>query len=435
MSRILRRIFPLWLALLAAPALAQGPTQQIDAALLQAKARHAPVLVDFHAPWCYSCYYMKQNVLTGHEWERVERETVVVSLDADAPEGAHWMDAWHVKALPSYVVLDEKGEELGRIIAEQTRYNFYRQLDIITARGSTLAALQAKAAKGGLPGLAAARDALKAFLARRDASTGLDWFAALPPAVRAPMAEDPKVRQTLAQLRLQKAALAKDNTACISAGEEVLKSGLGCEFPYELDTVMACAADLPQPQREKLLAGHRHAMDHLVTFGAFGSKRCADQRSIVFTAADLYESLDDKTAAAKLLDRAIADAEKKLGGDPRKDRNLADNLRVYLDRAGRTAQLDAWMLKLIAAYPGDYVYNYRHGKNLLARGQAAEALPFLERAADKAYGINRLKVAQQRAEALKALKRDDDARQVAADALKANGPWFPEEAEKLKVYL
>ena len=424
-----------WLAALTLPAFAQSPTQQVDAALVQAKARHAPVLVDFHAPWCYSCYYMKKNVLNGPEWDRVEREAVVVALDADAPEGAHWMEQWHVKSLPSYVVLDEKGEELGRIVAEQTRYNFYRQLDIITARNSTLAALQAKAAKGGLTGLAAARDALKAFYARRDASSGLEWFAGLPAAVRTPMADDPRIRQSLAELRLQKAALAKDNAACIVAGEELLKTSRGCEFPYELDTVMGCAAGLPQPQREKLLAAQRHTMMHLVDFGAFGSKRCADQRSIVFTAADLDESLDDKQAAIKVLDRAIADTEKKLGGDPKKDRNLADNLRVYLDRAGHTAQLDAWMLRLIAAYPDDYVYNYRHGKNLLARGQAADALPYLERSAEKAYGINRLKVAQQRAEALKVLKRDDDAKQVAAEALKANGPWFPEEADKLKPYL
>jgi len=36
-----------------------------DNALVDAQARHAPVLVDFTAPWCYSCYFMVQNVLTG----------------------------------------------------------------------------------------------------------------------------------------------------------------------------------------------------------------------------------------------------------------------------------------------------------------------------------------------------------------------------------
>jgi len=41
---------------------------------------------------------------------------------------------------------------------------------------------------------------------------------------------------------------------------------------------------------------------------------------------------------------------------------------------------------LIAAYPDDYVYPYRYGRSLFERGNATAALPFLEQAADKAYG-------------------------------------------------
>jgi hypothetical protein len=52
-----------------------------------------------------------------------------------------------------------------------------------------------------------------------------------------------------------------------------------------------------------------------------------------------------------------------------------------------------------------------------------------------AYGINRLKNAQARVASLKALNRTDEARQVVAETLKANGPWFPEEAAKLKALL
>lgn len=431
----MKKLLILCLAAAALPVFADNPTQALDAGLQQAKQRHAPVLVDFHAPWCYSCYYMKKNVLNGPEWGKIERETVVVELDADAPEGAYWMKQWNVKALPSYVVLNEKGEELGRIIAEQTRPNFYKQLGIIAGKGSTLAILQARVEKGGMSAIVAARDVLKVYHARRNAAAGLTWFNGLPSHIRHTVDRDVKVQQWLDRLELQRAFLAKENTACLKAGEVVLRSGLGCEYPYELDMVMACAADLPQAERARLFAAQRKTVDKLVEFSAFGSKRCADQRSIVFTAADLYQSLGDKAAESAVLEHAIADTEHKIGGDLKKDRNLADNLRVYLDRAGKTDRLDALLVKLIAAYPGDYVYAYRHGKNLLARGQAAEALPFLTQAAEKAYGINRLKVADQRAQALMQLNREDEARQVIAEALKANGPWFPEEADKLKALL
>jgi len=62
-------------------------------------------------------------------------------------------------------------------------------------------------------------------------------------------------------------------------------------------------------------------------------------------------------------------------------------------------------------------------------------LPWLEQAAPKAYGVNRLSVAQYRADALRKLGRIDDAKQVVADALKANGPFFADEVLKLKAVL
>ena len=98
-------------------------------------------------------------------------------------------------------------------------------------------------------------------------------------------------------------------------------------------------------------------------------------------------------------------------------------------------ELDALYPKLIAAYPDDYVYPYRFGKSLLERDKPAAALPLLEKAAEKAYGENRLEVAMQRVKALKALHRQSDAEKVVADALEQNGQWFPEQVDKLKAEL
>ncbi|HEX7769929.1 MAG TPA: hypothetical protein VF422_07855, partial [Dokdonella sp.] len=88
--------------------------------------------------------------------------------------------------------------------------------------------------------------------------------------------------------------------------------------------------------------------------------------------------------------------------------------------------------KLIAAYPDDYVYPYRWGRSLLERGDAAKALPLLEQAAEKAYGVNRLTVAKLRVDALNTLGRADDAKAVAGEVLELNGAWFPEQAGALR---
>ena len=65
----------------------------------------------------------------------------------------------------------------------------------------------------------------------------------------------------------------------------------------------------------------------------------------------------------------------------------------------------------------------------------ARIAPLLEKAADTAYGENRLAVATQRVKALKALKRDKDAQKVVADALEQNGQWFPKQVAQLKAAL
>jgi tetratricopeptide (TPR) repeat protein len=406
----------------------------VEAALAQARERRVPVLVEFHAPWCYSCYYMSRNVLTGAEWERAQRETVVVGLDADSPEGARWMATWGVKAMPTYLVLDSEGRERGRILGEQRRDEFYEWL-FATAGRDSLDALKAAVIDGWDSSLQAAREVLRAYHARYDPAGGLAWLQSLAPKVRAPVSADAGVAAWVARLELQRAAAADDAAACMAAAPAVLRSKLGCERPYELGRVMACTAQVPAAQRRELLKTQVEWMGVLLEKRVFADYRCADERSIVTGAADLHDALGDEAAEKAVLDRAIADVEKRLGADYGSDRTLADNLRVYLERAGRYEELDTVLVKLIAAYPDDYVYAYRHGRSLAARGSHAEALPFFAQADAKAYGVNKLRNAALRAASLKELGRAEEARQVLAEALKANGPWFPEEAAKLKALL
>lgn len=412
----------------------------LDEALAAAKQRSAPVIVDFYAPWCYSCYFMAKNVKNGPEWARLQKQAVIVSLDADSPAGAHWMAQFGAKGLPSYVVLDSHGSELGRISLERTRAQFYPEIAAITARGSAFETLKANVRDAGPASLAAAREVLAAFASRRDPTAASDWLALLPPDARRAVDADPVAALWQSRLKLRAAYDANDAAACAAIAPTVLNGDLGCDRAYELGRALECTASLPLADRKSLFAAQRPVMRSLLDEQVFVAKPgCADARSLVSTAADLSIALGDEPGEAALLDRAIADIERRLGGakklDLKRDRNLADNLRLYLDRGKRHAALDALFPKLIAAYPDDYVYAYRFGKSLVERGEYARALPWLEQAAPKAYGVNRLSVAQHRAEALRKLGRDQDAKQVVADALKANGPFFPDEVAKLKAAL
>ncbi len=421
------------LGLLATNAPARTAPQTLDDALKQAQSEHLPVFADFQAQWCYSCYFMSTHVLTGPEWQAMEKRMVVVEVDADSPDGARWMKQLNVKALPMFVVLKPDGSELGRVVAEQPRDKFYAQMQKILSGGDAIDSLKKKADSGSLPAVA---DVLASYDARNQVAEGLAWYDGLPEARRTRAANDATVAMWHERLLMEKAAKAEDNAACVASAQKVLSSNVGCDRYYVLEQMMDCSEKMPADQRKTLLSAQRPAMQTLLDKQVFVQPaQCADQRTAVLVTADLDKAIGDSASENAILDRGIEDARKRLGGDVAKDRNLADNLRVFLDRAGRTADLDALMPKLIAAYPDDYVYSYRYGASLLKRNKPADALPYLERAADKSFGANRLTVASLRAKALIALNRRPDAEKVVADALEANGPWFPEQAEKLKAIL
>lgn len=421
------------LALSAALHAAEPAPATVDAALARAQKAHAPVLLDFHAPWCYSCYFMATHVLNGKEWEAVEAKTIVAAVDADSPDGAAWMKKLEVKALPAYVVLNENGAELGRILAEQPRATFYPNLDKILAGASTLDELKHKAAAGSVDAIATV---LGSYEARGDGQAGLDWYASLPQKARDSAGKNPPVALWLDRLELARASKAKDDAGSVTAAKRVLAGDIGCERPYVVDQLLAASEKLPKTERTVLLAQQKGPLDQLLWNDVFVAKpRCADQRSAVITTADVDAAIGDNASEAAVLNRAIVSVRGQLGDDLGKDRNAADNLRVYLARAKRTDELDALYPKLIAAYPDDYVYAYRYGKSLVERNKPAAALPLLEQAAEKAYGENRLAVAGVRVKALRALQRQADAEKVVADALEQNGQWFPEQVEKLKAAL
>lgn len=413
----------------------------VDAALSEAQVRRQPVVVEFAAPWCYSCYYMAQHVHTGAEWAALHQRARVVALDADSPSGAARMQAWKLKALPSYVVLGADGRERGRILGEQTRADFYARMDALTGRGG-LEALQASAARGKAKGLLAVRASIGAFHARSDAGAGIQWFFDLPGRVRQPYERDPAVALGLDRLRLMSAAQAGDAPACARIATELTRHDPGCERPQDLARLLSCTGDgrLALAARGDALLAQLAPMEKLVEHQVFGSaRRCADERSAVVGLGQLYEAIGERARREPLIRRAADDLALRMGPDLAADRNRADNLRLYLELLaeidGDWGAHDALLPRMVAAWPDDYVYAFRYGRSLLERDRASEALPYLERAAARAYGQNRLKVAEQQVKALKRLGRGDDARSLGAEVLEANGPWFKEDAARLRAQL
>jgi thiol-disulfide isomerase/thioredoxin len=421
------------LALAAAlPAMAAVPAHEgpatIDQAIAIAREQHKPVLIDFQAVWCYSCYYMATHVLNGPEWKALDAKVVFVEADADAPDGQAWMKKLNVHFLPSYVTLDEHGNELGRILAERPREKFYPEIATLLSGSAQLDKLKGDAQKGSLAAVAAVLDT---YQKRYAGDEGLQWFATLPDTVRNVADQDKSVAFSRQRLVLLKAKAAKDNAAIIDSSQKILAGKIGCDRPYVLDDLLEASA--ASPDRVAIAKAQQAPMRDYVDAQVLNDKpTCADQRSGVLTLADVDAAAGDGSAEKTILDRAIDSTQKRIGNNLAGDRNLADNLRVYLLRAKRADEADKLELRLIAAYPNDYVYAYRHGRNLVENGHPEQGLPFLEQASKKAYGANSLQVASVRVKALNALGRKDEAKRIVNAAVAANGKAFPDQSAKLK---
>src|SRR3546814_1788286 len=175
---------------------------------------------------------------------------------------------------------------------------------------------------------------------------------------------DQQAALTIARLQFLDAAKQNDIKAALALGAKVLAGDLGCERPYELDRYFGFATQ--QANAKALIAAQRPAAEKLVADGVFGATPCADKRSAVLAAADVFDALGDKDANQALLMRAFAHAEKSIGGDLKQDRNLVDNPPVFNEQlattTGDSEAHDSFVPRFPSAWQADFVSHITRGQ-------------------------------------------------------------------------
>ncbi len=388
-------------------------------ALSESESSGKPVLLDFQAPWCYSCYYMEKHVLDGAAFAKAAERFVLLKLDVDQAEGHALKEKYRVNFLPSYLLIAGKDKALGRIIGEQTEADFLKQLDSLLvdsaadARDRAVLALRKSLAAGDYDQAAADISILGAEKLKT-LQTRLDW------------------RLLAARLELMRAVRAKR-----PGGVEALKTTLAlddsCAVAYDADYA-AELVDAQKPEaRKAILEMERAALEKLAEGRLFSvaEKRCADFRTGIEVLADVYEKLGLKDKREELLKRTVSFLDAQ-GLKPGEDRNFDDNKRFFLELQGDEGRLHEFYAALVAAYPADYVYAYRWAKHLQEQGQSQEALPLIEKADRLTYGANRLTVSKIRAKILASLGRRQEAIDILRRDAKAGRAVFPKEAQSLE---
>jgi len=288
-------------------------------ALKQAASEKKLALVDFQAPWCYSCYYMEQHVLSGERFAFAATPLILVKLDVDTEDGRAFKEKYGVTMLPTYLLVDGKGREKGRILGEQTELDFMNKL-IALERGGEGAS------------------------------------------------EEDDLKDKLERVK----------RGDLDALEKALDAPPECETAYFVGYGAKALEKADSVRRARVLAAEKTALEAVVTKRVFvdADRRCADFRTPVEELADVYEALSLPEKRKELLSRA---AETMLAqGQTGEDRNRDDNARFFLTLLEDDTRLRSFYKQLIVAYPSDYVYSYRYAKWLQERGKSQDALPWIE---------------------------------------------------------
>jgi thiol-disulfide isomerase/thioredoxin len=377
-----------------------------------------PMLIEFQAPWCYSCYYMAANVLSRDGFTAVARGLVLLKEDVDTEEGGELKAKYSVTALPSFVLVGPNGEVLGRIAGEQTEMDFLTRLRgflkgaAADPRDQPATRLEQRLLAGETA--EAARDISKLPAERLQSLRGRrDW--------------------RVLEARL---SLARDQGENAVAGfKTLLELDDSCDLAYDVMHGEKAVGSLPSAEQKALLESEQSALEKLSERRLLvaSPQRCADFRSGVEALADVYEKLGQKERRAQLIKRALtflADMGLKIGTD----RNHDDDRRFFLELADNLETLRSFYGELIVAYPSDFVYPYRYARYLLEKQDAGGALRWAEAADKLAYGANRLSVTKVRAKALILLGRKVEAAALLRRDIKA-GSAFPAAARQLRELL
>jgi thiol:disulfide interchange protein len=103
--------------------------KDLPGALERAKAEGKPVLVNFYAEWCVWCKRLESTTFRDDQVKTMLRDRVVpVSLDVEG-DGRELSDTYRVDGLPTILVLDGSGAEIGRIPGYMAPTGFLETVD------------------------------------------------------------------------------------------------------------------------------------------------------------------------------------------------------------------------------------------------------------------------------------------------------------------
>jgi tetratricopeptide (TPR) repeat protein len=380
-----------------APADAAGAkltaVEDFDAGMAKAKAEGKAVLVDAWAPWCHTCLSMQNYVLNDPSLASLGARVVLVELDTDKPENAHFLETYKVSVWPTFFVIDPASGKATGLWPGSASVREFRGFVEDGLAGIEMA-------HGGDDGKSPAHH----MVAAKAAQAAGDYAAAArhyEEAVGVADAAWPRRSEALMGW-LFSLDQAGDAAACVRVGRAHLAEVQGAAVPADYSaTLLSCAgSDKAGPDAA---AAKADALARLRAFTASPpADASADDRADAWNilGATLAEA-GDKAGARHAQEMRLAILEKAAAGidDPllaqTYDYALAQAY-VALDRGDDAVRmLEAREKEL----PTSYEPPARLGSALAKMNRLPQAVAAYDRAIAKSYGPRQLLYFRQKADA------------------------------------
>ena len=99
-------------------------------ALKQSSEQDKPIFLDFYATWCGPCKMMDKRVFSLEEvGSFMNSEFISLKLDVEKGEGKPLANQYAIKAMPTYIVIDEEGEVIHRVMGYLPQKKFEEEVE------------------------------------------------------------------------------------------------------------------------------------------------------------------------------------------------------------------------------------------------------------------------------------------------------------------
>jgi len=117
-------------------------TSAYNAALADAQAHHRPILLDMYTDWCEWCHALDDTTYVDPKFIQFSKRFTMsrINAEVDTVTAARY----HVSGYPTVLVLNEKGDEIDRVVGYARAPEFIGQVEDVLAGRNTLASIIAE---------------------------------------------------------------------------------------------------------------------------------------------------------------------------------------------------------------------------------------------------------------------------------------------------